>query len=278
MPVDDRAGGRQRRLRRLHAAPRTRSGVWARRRSRSTTRGSRASHTRSSLVTSTGGTIEHHDRLAAETPDADLGFYGADGAARALRRRDPGGARNAVAAVRCAASTRAGLRVLMALTVGLLAFLASTRCSRASMSPARAPRHSAARCWFSSARASRTSRSSAIDALAARRAASARRRGGTGRGGSRCWSRSGSGCTTSARAWRSAPRTQSGALALGAFLVIGFAIHNTTEGLAIVAPVAAISGRASLGRLVRPRAARRGAGDRSAPGSARRPSTRASPR
>jgi len=30
-----------------------------------------------------------------------------------------------------------------------------------------------------------------------------------------------------------------GALALGAFLVIGFAIHNTTEGLAIVAPTAA---------------------------------------
>jgi ZIP family zinc transporter len=30
-----------------------------------------------------------------------------------------------------------------------------------------------------------------------------------------------------------------GALALGAFLVIGFALHNTTEGLAIVAPVAA---------------------------------------
>jgi zinc transporter, ZIP family len=29
-----------------------------------------------------------------------------------------------------------------------------------------------------------------------------------------------------------------GALALGAFLVVGFAIHNTTEGLAIVAPVA----------------------------------------
>ena len=29
-----------------------------------------------------------------------------------------------------------------------------------------------------------------------------------------------------------------GALALGAFLVIGFAVHNTTEGLAIVAPIA----------------------------------------
>jgi ZIP family zinc transporter len=39
-----------------------------------------------------------------------------------------------------------------------------------------------------------------------------------------------------------------GALALGAFLVVGFALHNTTEGLAIVAPIAHL--RASLGRLV----------------------------
>jgi zinc transporter ZupT len=38
-----------------------------------------------------------------------------------------------------------------------------------------------------------------------------------------------------------------GALALGAFLVVGFAIHNTTEGLAIVAPIANL--RPSLGRL-----------------------------
>ena len=39
-----------------------------------------------------------------------------------------------------------------------------------------------------------------------------------------------------------------GALALGTFLVVGFAIHNTTEGLAIVAPLA--SARPTLGRLV----------------------------
>ncbi len=38
-----------------------------------------------------------------------------------------------------------------------------------------------------------------------------------------------------------------GALALGAFLIVGFAIHNTTEGLAIVAPVA--SSNPSLRRL-----------------------------
>ncbi len=40
----------------------------------------------------------------------------------------------------------------------------------------------------------------------------------------------------------------SGALALGAFLVVGFAIHNTTEGLAIVAPIA--NAKPSLLRLV----------------------------
>ncbi len=38
-----------------------------------------------------------------------------------------------------------------------------------------------------------------------------------------------------------------GELALGAFLVVGFAIHNTTEGLAIVAPM--VKSRPSLGRL-----------------------------
>ena len=44
-----------------------------------------------------------------------------------------------------------------------------------------------------------------------------------------------------------------GALALGAFLVVGFAIHNTTEGLAIVAPLregAGPTASARLGHLV----------------------------
>jgi zinc transporter, ZIP family len=40
-----------------------------------------------------------------------------------------------------------------------------------------------------------------------------------------------------------------GELALGAFLVVGFAIHNTTEGLAIVAPLAAAGRRPPLVRL-----------------------------
>ena len=40
-----------------------------------------------------------------------------------------------------------------------------------------------------------------------------------------------------------------GSLALGATLVVGFALHNTTEGLAIVAPVAQ-ERQANLRRLV----------------------------
>ena len=41
-----------------------------------------------------------------------------------------------------------------------------------------------------------------------------------------------------------------GALALGAFLVVGFALHNTTEGLAIVAPIAVV---AAVARRASPR-------------------------
>ena len=51
-----------------------------------------------------------------------------------------------------------------------------------------------------------------------------------------------------------------GALALGAFLVVGFALHNTTEGLAIVAPIARSrpSLRAARGARARGRRAGRG--------------------
>ena len=63
-----------------------------------------------------------------------------------------------------------------------------------------------------------------------------------------------------------------GALALGAFLVIGFALHNTTEGLGDRRPARRRAARRSAGspcsglhRRARPRS--------SAPGSARRPST-----
>ena len=63
---------------------------------------------RISMLTSTGGTIEHEIGAAAETPEADASFFGLMASARHLRRRDPGLARAAVAAVRASRRRRPG--------------------------------------------------------------------------------------------------------------------------------------------------------------------------
>ena len=68
-----------------------------------------------------------------------------------------------------------------------------------------------------------------------------------------------------------------GSLALGAALVVGFALHNTTEGLAIVAPVAR-SGRVADAHAGPARACSRARRRSSAPGSGPRRSTPAWPR
>ena len=72
-------------------------------------------------------------------------------------------------------------------------------------------------------------------------------------------SRSGSASTTSARGSRSAPRSRLGELQLGAFLVIGFMVHNVTEGLGIAAPATTRPRDARTARGAR--ADRRRAGD-----------------
>ena len=83
---------------------------------------------------------------------------------------------------------------------------------------------------------------------------------GSARGGgrsagsrSRPSSRSGSASTTSARGSRSARSFAFGELALGTFLIVGFMIHNVTEGLGIAAPIAedahGASARARLAAL-----------------------------
>ena len=53
---------------------------------------------------------------------------------------------------------------------------------------------------------------------------------------SRCSSRSGSASTTSARGSRSGRRSRPASSSSAAFLVIGFMVHNVTEGLGIAAP------------------------------------------
>ena len=83
-PGRDRPGHGQRRLRPVHGQRRARASAGSgRRRSTSPTRGSRARPTRSPCSPRPGGTIEHEIPVAAETPEAEPSFFGADGAARA---------------------------------------------------------------------------------------------------------------------------------------------------------------------------------------------------
>jgi zinc transporter, ZIP family len=187
------------------------------------------------LLTSTGATIAHQIPAAVETPGTDLGFYGLMALLGFyvgivpvtlgmlwlpfVRRIDP-----------------RWLRVLMALTVGLLAFLAidatlegidvagegSQALGGASLVFLGGLTSylllSGVEAWLQGRRESTSA--GARGAHVAMLVAIAIGLHNLGEG----------------LAIGSAYAV--GALALGAFLVIGFALHNTTEGLAIVAPVA----------------------------------------
>ena len=187
------------------------------------------------LVTSTGATIEHQIPAAVESPDSGLGFYGLMALLGFyvgvlpvtlgmlwlpfVRRIDP-----------------RWLRVLMALTIGLLGFLAIDATIEGLDVAAQGSQAlggtalvfvggivsylllSAVEAWLQDRR--RQSRAAPDGAHVALLVAIAIGLHNLGEG----------------LAIGSAYAV--GALALGAFLVIGFALHNTTEGLAIVAPVA----------------------------------------
>ena len=224
------------------------------------------------LLTATGGTVDHAIDVAVETPDADLGFY--------------------------------GLMALIGLYVGVipvaigmlwLPWLRSvdTRWlalpARLHRRPARLPRH---RRPAGGHRAGRRG----PGGVRRRGARLAGRGGGLPGAGGRRRLAARRGAARSARGGSTARRLPGGArhrlhnlgeglaigsayavgsLALGAALVVGFALHNTTEGLAIVAPAArekvavGQARRASACWPARPRCW--------APGSAPRPSTRAWP-
>ena len=66
---------------------------------------------------------------------------------------------------------------------------------------------------------------------------------------SRSSSRSGSASTTSARASRSARRRAASAISLAVMLIIGFGLHNATEGFGICGPLAGEGTRPSWGFL-----------------------------
>lgn len=193
------------------------------------------------LVTSTGGTIVHEIDVAVETPEADAGFFGLMALLGVyvgvipvalgmlwlpwLRRVPPG-----------------WLRGLMALTVGLLAFLGVDAAFEGfELAAEGSQAFGGAALVFVGAGVAYLVLSG-VSAWLARRAAQA-----TGASLALLIA-IGIGLHNLGEGVAIGAAYSAGALALGAFLVIGFALHNTTEGLAIVAPMA--KGKASVWRLV----------------------------
>ena len=192
------------------------------------------------LITSSGGTIVHEVPVAVASPANDLSFFGLMALLGVyvgvipvalgmlwlpwVRRIPPG-----------------WLRVVMALTVGLLAFLAiDATLEGFELAGEGSQAFGGAALVLVGGVVSYLLLSGVSEWVAARKA---RATGGT----LALLVAIGIGLHNLGEGVAIGSAYSVGALALGAFLVVGFALHNTTEGLAIVAPVAHL--RPSLGRL-----------------------------
>jgi hypothetical protein len=188
------------------------------------------------LMSSTGATIAHAIPAAVETPGSDVSFFGL----MALLGLYVGVIPVALGMLWLPWIRRipaAWLRGVMALTIGLLAFLAidatlegfelagtgSQAFGGAALVPIGAVVAFLALTGVSNWLAQR------------QRAAHA---AGAGGGTLALLVATGIGLHNLGEGVAIGSAYSAGALALGAFLVVGFAIHNTTEGLAIVAPIA----------------------------------------
>ncbi|MGH2990893.1 MAG: ZIP family metal transporter [Solirubrobacterales bacterium] len=199
-----------------------------------------------SLLTSTGATIEHEIDVAVETPEADAGFFGL----MALLGTYVGVIPVALGMLFLPFLRRtpvSWVRVLLAGTIGLLAFLAvDGYLEGTELGQETGGAFGGVELLFIGA-------GLAYLALAGLDAHLRSRRADAEAAGAGAWQLAlmiavGIGLHNFGEGLAIGSAYAVGALALGAFLVIGFAIHNTTEGLAIVAPLAA-GERPSLGRL-----------------------------
>jgi zinc transporter, ZIP family len=197
------------------------------------------------LVTSSGGTFAHEIPVAVETPANDLSFFGLMALLGIyvgvipvalgmlwlpwVRRIPPG-----------------WLRVVMALTVGLLAFLAiDATLEGFELAGEGSQAFGGAALVLVGGVVSYLLLTGVSEWLAQRR--SAAKAAGASGGTLALLVAVGIGLHNLGEGVAIGSAYSVGALALGAFLVVGFALHNTTEGLAIVAPVAHL--KPSLGRL-----------------------------
>lgn len=187
------------------------------------------------LVTETGGTVEHEIEVAVETPAADMGFYGLMALIGVyvgiipvaigmlwlpwVRRIDP-----------------RWVRFTLALTVGLLAFLGiDALLEGTEIAAGGGEAFGGAALVFLGAAVAYLGLAG-VDGWLRGRAS----REGDGRAGP--WRLAllvalGVGLHNLGEGLAIGSAYAIGSLALGAALIVGFAIHNTTEGLAIVAPV-----------------------------------------
>jgi len=197
------------------------------------------------LLTSTGGTVEHEIPVATGTPEADGGFF----ALMALLGVYVGVIPVSLGMLWLPFVRRIGaewMRILIAFTVGLLAFLAIDALLEgleiAGAGPAAFGGVELVLLGAVAAYLALTG----IDGVLRRRRERAAAAGAAG-GALATMVAIGIGLHNLGEGLAIGSAYASGALALGAFLVVGFALHNTTEGLAIVAPLAERS--PSLGRL-----------------------------
>jgi zinc transporter ZupT len=188
------------------------------------------------LLTSTGGTIEHTIDVATETPEADADFFGL----MALLGIYVGVIPVSLGMLWLPFVRRIGpswLGALMALTIGLLLFLAIDATAEGIEVANDGPQaFGGAILVFLGALASYLALSGIEGYMRSRqdRAAAA---GATGSYLALLVA-IGIGLHNLGEGLAIGSSYAVGALALGTFLVVGFAIHNTTEGLAIVAPLA----------------------------------------
>jgi ZIP family zinc transporter len=192
------------------------------------------------LVTSSGGTIAHEIPIAVETPANDLSFF----ALMALLGIYVGVIPVALGMLWLPwirRIPRSWLRLVMAITVGLLAFLAFDATLEGFELAGEGSQA------FGGALLVLLGGVVAYLLLSGVSAWLADRRQGATGGTLALLVAVGIGLHNLGEGVAIGSAYSVGALALGAFLVIGFALHNTTEGLAIVAPIAHL--RPSIGRL-----------------------------
>ena len=188
------------------------------------------------ILTSSGGTIDAAIPVAAETPEADAGFFGL----MALLGIYVGVIPVSLGMLWLPFMRRLGsgwIGALIAFTIGLLAFLAIDAALEGLEIAAEAPAAFGATGLVLVGALVAYLVLAAVDAHLGER----RRRAGASGAASGAYLALlvaiGIGLHNLGEGLAIGSAYATGALALGAFLVVGFAIHNTTEGLAIVAPL-----------------------------------------